>query len=340
MKFLRSPVLLRLFLGLGLILVSPLHADLNSDLAFSAFSNVDVNAMDGGKVLQARGPLLDFQRGITAQALYILNASPAQVQNKLATWDPSSHPELKVWIRGTLPPAPKPADFTLLSKVPDNPSVAYLVNATPKLNADSPALQLDKSEVALLAPLLAQKQDDKTLFANFWSQILAGRAATFLSGKGAAMKYAASGGDIPVLDDAKSLLRSDGKVFHDFHPLLANTAIVGSTKLPPASLYYDCFDVEGYGALGTGAIFQAPNGTAIQSLDIEYYVNSGVYTTIELEKIWPITVNGKNESLVWRADLVSTGTIASLHGIDRMAASMLMLQDVKQGVDAFRAEFK
>jgi len=43
---------------------------------------------------------------------------------------------------------------------------------------------------------------------------------------------------------------------------------------------------------------------------------------------------------VWREDLVSTSNVAYLHGMERLASTMLMLQDVKQGIDAFRAEFK
>jgi hypothetical protein len=56
--------------------------------------------------------------------------------------------------------------------------------------------------------------------------------------------------------------------------------------------------------------------------------------------MWPVTVGGKNETLVWREDLVSAPNVAYLHGTERMASSMIMLQETKQGVDAFRNEFK
>jgi hypothetical protein len=32
--------------------------------------------------------------------------------------------------------------------------------------------------------------------------------------------------------------------------------------------------------------------------------------------------------------------MACLHGTERMASSMIMLQDTKQGIDAFRSEIK
>ena len=59
-----------------------------------------------------------------------------------------------------------------------------------------------------------------------------------------------------------------------------------------------------------------------------------------MEKLWPVTLGGKNGTLVWRTDMVSTANVAYLHGTERLASGMLMLQDVKQAVDAFRSEFK
>jgi hypothetical protein len=92
--------------------------------------------------------------------------------------------------------------------------------------------------------------------------------------------------------------------------------------------------------MGTGAIYQAPSGNSIQSVDMEYYTNYGVYITIELEQLWPVTVDGKTETLVWRDDLVSAPNIAFLHGTERLASGMIMLQETKEGVEAFRDEFK
>ncbi len=53
-----------------------------------------------------------------------------------------------------------------------------------------------------------------------------------------------------------------------------------------------------------------------------------------------MTVNGKSQTLVWREDMVSTSNVAYLHGTERLASGMIMLQDVKEAIDAFRSEFK
>ncbi|HEV3272090.1 MAG TPA: hypothetical protein VGZ93_07910 [Candidatus Methylacidiphilales bacterium] len=344
----KSPhlTLLLPILGLGILTAAPVRADLNSDLAFSAFSNVDVNALAGGAVLQARGGLLTFPRGITSQSLYIIDALPPDVAHKLTHWDPASHPVLKVWLhKSGLPAHPTAADFSVLGTLPDNSSVQFQIDSTAKLDPANPSLQVSKEEAQLIATTAAQEKDPKALFVKVWSQILAGRINDFLAGRGASDNDIASGGDVRPLSDVKSLFHSDIKVYGQYQRLLNQTpvkALAGASAagIAPADIYCECFDVEGSAALGTGAVYQAASGTSIQSADIEFYTNSGVYATVELEQMWPITVNGKTETLVWRDDLVSAPNIAYLHGTERLASGMIMLQETKDGVEAFRSEFK
>jgi len=331
---------------LGLVVAAPVRADLNSDLAFTAFQNVDVNSLAGGTVLQARGGLMTFPRGITTQSLYIIDAQPADVQKKLVSWNVAGHADLKVWMhKSGLPEQPTAANFADLAGLPDNSSMKYQIDATSKFDPASTSLQVSKEEGALIQATAAQEKDPKALFVKAWSQILAGRISAFMGGRGAAATDSVSGGDVHPVSDVKSLLHSDLKVYGNYQGLLNTTplkalagAAAATTK--PADIYCDIFDVQGSAAMGTGAIFQAPKGAAIQSADIEFYTNYGVYCTVELEQLWPIAVNGKNETLVWREDLVSAPNIAVLHGVDRLGAGMIMLQETKGGVDAFRSEFK
>jgi hypothetical protein len=332
---------LRLLLPVLVLLPAGLvRADTAADLAFTAFRTANPAALADGQVLQARGGLIDFQRGLTAQALYVIDAPPETVRAKLISWNPASHPELKVWLHRSLPARPAVNDFAAgLQGLPDNSSVNYLINATAKLDPTNPALQLDKSEAQLIA---GAGSDSHARFVNGWSQVLAGRVGRFLSGNFSADRYAVSDGDISPLSEIISLLRSDAYVYRRVHSLLANTPVYNSNRAVPADLYFECFDVEGGASLGTGAVYQSPatSGTPILSADVEYFVNNGIYVSIELEQLSPVTLNGKTETLVWRDDLVSTSNVAYLHGTERLASGMLMLQDVKQAIDAFRAEFK
>jgi hypothetical protein len=327
-------------LGLGCLIAGPLRADLNSDLAFSNFTNVDLNALAGGTILQVKGGLVYFQRGIITQSLYVVNASPADVQAKLVHWNPADHPDLKVWFHKSVPADPKPADFADLANLPDNSSIKFLFDSTAKFDAGNPALQVSKPEAQLIAS--TAPGDSKTRFVNIWSQILSQRFASFLAGRLASDTYFSPAGDSQPMDDIRKLIHSDPNVYIAFQHLFNQTPIRagGSAKGLPANLYYQSFDIQGAATLVDGAMYQAPNGPSIQSCDIDFYVNYGVYATIELEQMWPVTIDGKNETLVWRDDLVSAPSIAYLHGTERLASGMIMLQDVKQNIEAFKAEFK
>jgi hypothetical protein len=336
--------ILPILLVVALSALAPLRADLNSDLAFSAFQNVDLNALSGGQVLQARGPIMAFARGITSQSLFVIDAAPADVARKLATWSPASHPELKVWLHKPLPAQPTLADFGGLAELPDNSSVQFQYKSLEGFNPSNPALQVSREEAQLIAAAKAQGGDGKTLFAKVWPQILLGRLQTFLSGNGGSSTDIGADGEVHPLSDVKSLLHSDPRVYGEYQRLLKTTPAralaTGGASVPATSLYYECFDVQGQAAVGTGAMYQGAMGNAIQSADIEYYTNNGVYATVELEQMWPVTIGGRNETLVWREDLVSAPNVEYLHGTERMASSMIMLQDTKAGVDAFRSEFR
>ena len=329
---------------LALATIAPARADLNSDLAFTAFQNVDLNALAGGQVLQSRGGLLPFPRGIISQSLYVIDAQPADVAAKLVHWNPATHPELKVWLHQSIPMQATPASFAALANLPDNSSVKFQIDSTANFNPSSTTLQLSQAEGQIITSLAAQEKDPKALYVKAWSQILAGRVADFFAGRGG-NDYDLGGSQVHPLNDVKSLFHADPKIYGAYQRLLNQTpakalANTAGAKLTPMDVYCDVFDVEGSTAVGTGAIFQAPSGNSIQSADMEYYTNYGVYATVELEQLWPVTINGKAETLVWRDDLVSAPSIEYLHGTERLASTMIMLQETKQGVDAFRSEFK
>ena len=100
--------------------------------------------MAGGAILQARGPIMAFPRGITSQSLFIIHATPANVASKLITWNPASHAELKVWLHKSLPPQPTAADFADLANLPDNSSVQFQIDSTANFDPDNPRFRSAK----------------------------------------------------------------------------------------------------------------------------------------------------------------------------------------------------
>ena len=324
--------------ALAMVLTSPLlQAD--PDLHWTAFAGKDLSPLANGQVLQERGGLIDFERGVTAQSLYFIEQPPMVVEQKLEAWNPANHKELNVWLHEALPLNPTLNDFAGLSGLPDNKSVNNMVKAVYGYNSNSDSLQLNSAEQALVEKGRGQGQS-KEFIVSTWSQILLGRVDSFLKNQLGDAKYDSTAGTIFPFGEAKALLRSDPKIFGEFHPVLKSTPVYGGTGLKPSHLYYECFDIESEACFGTGAVYLVNSPTSIKRADVEYYVSNGIYTSVEMEELWPITIGGKNGTLVWRTDMVSTANVAYLHGTERLASGMLMLQDVRQAVDAFRSEFK
>ena len=161
----------------------PLRADLNSELAFSAFQNVDVNAHG-----RRRDPAGDADRSWTSRAGSRRNRSSSSTPSRPTSrrnWRPGSrpdHPDLKVWLHRTLPRPATLADFSGLGSLPDNSSVQYQYKSTASFDPANPSLQVSKEEAQLIASAAAQEKDPKALFAKVWPQILLGRINAFLSG--------------------------------------------------------------------------------------------------------------------------------------------------------------
>jgi hypothetical protein len=317
-----------------LLAAAPVRGDVN--LAFTAFPTAALNSLAGGQVLQARGGLIDFQRGVTAQSLYFVPAPPAAVADKLMTWNPASHSELDVWLHHSLPAHPTAADFSAINGLPDNRSVNNMVNATYNYTVGSGSLQLNKNEAQTVAALHGQSPA-KAQVVSIWSQILAGRVASYLNGPLGDATYTSP--TILPLAECRSLLRSDPKIYQEFNSMLSGTPVFDAHRTTPSQLYFECFDIENTACFGTGAVYQTASPATIQHADVEYFVSSGIYASVELEQLWPVTIGGKAGTLVWRSDMVSTANVAYLHGTERLASGMLMLQDVKQAIDAFRSEF-
>src|SRR6266446_4529713 len=111
-------------------------ADPVSELAsFSVFDKVDLGALAKGDPTVAHGTPMGG-RYISAQSCFVVAAPPLRVAEALSRWNPARHPELKVLLHSDLPSSPGPANFSELSKAPDNAAVRSLVSATQALSTN------------------------------------------------------------------------------------------------------------------------------------------------------------------------------------------------------------
>ena len=311
-------------------------ADPVSELAnFSVFGKVDVSELAKGDVKTMHGQPMPG-RFLSVQSCYVVPGSPAEIIEAQNKWNPTRHNELKVFLHVDLPASPAPANFSKLKAAPDNGSTSRFVTATQEMTSD---LQISKEE----AKKFSGKASGGTMPASlvsFWSDLLASRAKQFVSGGTAAEPpYNHSGETIRVNEELNSLLKQQSKIHKQFSGFLGETGIGhGAGSLTP-DLYWEFLDVDDQGVVTLGASYSKPgaNGT-YQVADVLYYASGGYYVALTLQQMWPVTVGGKPSTLVWRGDMTSSASLASLHGVERLASESAMMKDISRAVTLFRKD--
>ena len=75
-----------------------------------------------------------------------------------------------------------------------------------------------------------------------------------------------------------------------------------------------------------------------QGLDVQYYATSGYCALLTFVQMWPVNVGGEDVTLVWRGDLISSTTLASLHGVERMGSSTAMMRETQKFIERFLSD--
>ena len=88
-----------------------------------------------------------------------------------------------------------------------------------------------------------------------------------------------------------------------------------------------------------GAYYRrASEAGLIKPLSVPYYASGGYYVALTLYQLWPVTVEGKPFTLVWRGDMVSAPTLAHLHGVERLGSESVMMKQISKAVTLFRRD--
>ena len=174
----------------------------------------------------------------------------------------------------------------------------------------------------------------------FWSELLAGRARLFASGGTAAQPpYNYSDNAIRPNEEIKSLLKQQDKIRRQFSGFLAGTGIGRGPGSGTTDHYWELIDVNDQGVLTLGALFSGKGpGGSMQAGSVLYYASGGYYVALTLYQFWPVTVAGKNSTLVWRGDMISSSQLESLHGVERLASEASMVKDVSRAIALFRRD--
>jgi hypothetical protein len=314
------------------------RADAVSELAsFSIFDKVDLAQLAKSEVKTAHGSPMSNPRFLAVQSCYVAPGSPAQQIEALRRWDPTRHRELKVFLHSDLPSNPTAANFEKLKNAPNNGPVRSLVAATQKL---SPDVQISRDEAKKLSAGSAGGGAMPASVAAFWTDVLTARAKSFASnGTSVQPPYDHTGKAIRASDELNGLLREQEKIRRQFSGLLGATGIGrGAGSLRP-ELYWELLDVDDQGVVTLGASYSrsGANGS-YQAADALYYASGGYYVALTLYQIWPITVEGKASTLVWRGDMISAPSLGSLHGVERLGSESVMMKQISKSVTLFRRD--
>ena len=315
-------------------------ADPVSELAsFSIFDKVDLAQLAKSDVKTAHGPPMKNSRFLAVQSCYVAPGSPAQLMEALRRWNPTRHRELKVFLHSDLPSNPTPANFEKLKNAPDNGSVRSFVNATQKL---SPDLQISKEEAKRFSASTGGGGGGviPPAVLAFWTDVLTARTKSFVSGGMAAQPpYDHAGPSVRASEEVNGLLRDQGKIRQQFSGLLGATGIGRGAGSLPAELYWELLDANDHGVVTLGASYSRGGaGGTFQAADVLYYASGGYYVALTLHQLWPVTVEGKPSTLVWRGDMISSAELGSLRGVERLGSESLMMKNITKAVTAFRRD--
>src|SRR5947207_12914700 len=318
-KFMRFFSLLAL---VAFLISKAAAADPAAEMAsFSVFNNINVADLAKGDPKAAHGPAMGGHF-ISAQTCFVVAGVPARVSEALRQWNPARHSELKVLIHSDLPSSPSAANFARLSSAPDNGAVRSLVTATQKL---SPDLQISKEEEKRFAAASAATGGGMPgPIAAAWADVLAARAR---AGRSSQPAYDHTGQSVRPSEELNALLRVDDKIRGRFSGILEGRG-EGFWELLTA-------DEEGVLTLGASYRRSGANGT-FQAADALYYASGGYYAGLTLHHLCPVEVGGRPATLVWRADLISSATIPSLHGIERVASESALIRDISKATSLLR----
>jgi hypothetical protein len=325
----RSIPLLR-SLGLALFFpVAVLAADPVVELAkFSVFGTVSLPQLAKGEIKTGQGTAMSTGRFLSVESCFVVPNPPAKVIAAMREFDPTAHRDLRVFVHSNLPAAPSVADFSKLNNPPNNSAVELLTAATRKMSTD---LQISRAE--------AQRYSASQPVFAFWSDLLAKRAQDFVAG-GAAREapYDYTKGSIQPGREFAELIRQQGNVSRQFGGFLAKTGLFGKGSIKP-ELYWELLQAEDSGVLTLGATYKQPtSGGSFQIADGLYYASGGYYVSLTLSQLWPVAIDGRASTLVWRGNFISARAVGDLHGIGRLGAESAMKKDILRAVTIFQRD--
>jgi hypothetical protein len=331
----------------GLLALSTARANSPAEeiKSFSEISEVNPNALAGGAIQSQRGATMQFQDGISTEMCYVVLAPADKTAQNLQNWDPSGHPDLGVFQHHDIHFPAREEDFSSLNLAMDKRPIRMMRDETFAVGPDKADFNLSHAEGQALKEILrgggTVKSHSAEAASAGWKKTLLQRALDFQTGGIArSSPYEMNGLNVKPAGQFHSMLQEQERITDEFKPILQETTLLGSGGVPASSgrFYWDLFDADSSGTISLGVAYVKHVGDKYQIADFEYYVSGSYYVSLTLYEIWPVTINGKAASLIWRGDFFSAPSVSSAHGVERMAYGMIMIQETKKAIHDFQQD--
>lgn len=297
----------------------------------SVFKDADLSKLAAGNISAAPIPSMKFARDMSVQTAYVVRVPVKTTVGLLQQWDPARHPELKIYLQGNLPERTSSTDFQRLASVPLTSSVRAFVAATEKLPGYSSGLKYTSDESSgrgIPGPVVS-----------FWSQVLSQRVNSFVSGGlGAMPSYPTGEANISPATEVNQLIESSGNAQSYFSPMISATPAGGGRGSLTPSLSWQLFDADGEAVVSLDAFYARPVAAGYQTVDIGYYASGRYYAVVTLQQLWPVQVDGRDATLIWRVDLVSSPAYSAEHGVNRLGSGAATMREIQRNIRAFLSD--
>ena len=289
---------------------------------WSSIDGLNLRELATGKIVTSNNASMSLARGMSCQAVFVVNAPLETTHATLLKFNSVKHTELEVFQHHVFHDE-KDASFDKLVLNPRNKATAALIRSM----GDPSAIQLSKTE----APLMPRA---KTADAAqpFLAGILQARWMRFSkAGDFDSVGTHDAGGEI------RSLLAEESKMTKHFGTLLAPLAAKGAPGTPKFS-YWDLSVADKKAAIQLGAVYGAEFPDKRQVLDVTWFSSHAYLVSITIYEMHPVILDGKSLTLVWQGNLVSTTGIEGGLGLKRKIGSKMMVSDVEKWIRIFRSD--
>jgi hypothetical protein len=325
-------------LGVGLVLRAPAASPLEEMKSLSQFENIDLAKLADGEILMDQMKIENLNRGIAAQACYIIKQPASQVSKRLEKWETChSQPSAPYFHKDIHPPA-KEETFSDLQLSSSDDGIKWLLEQTKETRADESELNFSRGEAEIVFQTMKTGKDPK-LAEKVWKTVLLERAKGFF-GKGLEGLGPLEMDEEVVhpSEELNEILGGLPKVKEHFGALFHSALLTQPSNQGGQSFYWELINENQHATFNLGTLYYQYEGDKFKALNFDYYISSETYISGTVYQIWPIDLSGKPAALIWRGEIASSPRLAQAKGVERMAAKQIILKDLRREIESFRKD--